>query len=282
MIRETKPPAKRSVLDIYQFTDYRDLLKEWRKKAKLENSRISNEYICHKLSVSNRSYYGDLEKGTRRIGPEMMDRLCNLLTLKGTAANYFRALVGFGQAKVSQEKTFWFEQLIELNHTPKKIVDKDAYEYYRVWYHSVVRALLDTYECKGDWKDASHRLRNHITPNMVSESVHLLIRLGLAEECDGIYKVKNKVLTSGENMRNELLRQYQIAGIRRLAAIAEKDEPQTYNSTSLVLSLSSESLEILRAQMETLRSKIVSLANKDEKPAEHVVSFSMHLLMESD
>jgi len=268
-------------IDVFGYVDYRSFLVDWRIAAKAKDKRISNEFICRKLRVSNRSYYMDLEKGTRKIGTDMQERLCNLMNLNSDQSKYFRALVGFGQPASPTEKGFWFEQLISLNHTPKRIVSPEQYEFYHTWYHTTVRALLDTYEYKGDAKDASRRLLGRVSPKEITESVALLCKLGLVEKVDGIFRVTGKVVSTGENATSELLKQFQIANISLIKGIIEANEPKSHNSAILTLSLSESAKKMIEEQLKAFRSKIIAIAHKDAEPATEVVKISMHLIPES-
>lgn len=268
-------------IDIFSYVDYRAFLADWRIKAKEADKRISNEFICRKLRVANRSYFMDLEKGRRNIGPDMQERICELMKLNKEQSKYFKALVGYGQPTSSTDKAYWFEQLISLNHTPKRIVSPDEYDFYRSWHHTTVRALLDTYEYRGDSKEASKRLLGRVSAKEVEESVKLLRNLGLVEKVDGVYKVTSKVVSTGDNACGELLRQFQISNLSLIKQVIEANEPKSHNSVVLTLSLSKPAKELVEEQVKAFRSKVVAIVNKDAEPASEVVKVAMHLIPET-
>jgi hypothetical protein len=106
--------SKTNGLNIFAYSDFRPFLTDWRKYMKKLNPSFTQAAIGEVLKVNNRGYY-------------------------------FRALVGFNQPTTPLQKEYWFEQLILLNHTPRKIVDEDTYDFYKDWYHNTER-----YEVK--WK----------------------------------------------------------------------------------------------------------------------------------
>lgn len=269
--------------DIFSYTDFRTYLKEWRLAKKKENSGFTHDYIASVLGTKNRSYFNDIEKGRRVVGDSMLDRLIKLLELKGDHAKYFRALVGFNQPSTHLQKEFWFEQLILLNHTPKKIVEKETYEFYKNWYHTTVRAFLDTCDFVDDYEFAAKRLLGRINAEQVKESIQLMSKLNLIyKNKQGFYKSTDKVVSTGDVAKGQLIKQYHISNLEILTEIIQKDDHGTHNSTQLTLSLSKKGWERVQNRINQLRSEIIAMTHKDEDPAEKVYKVAIHSYLESE
>lgn len=268
--------------NIFEFIDYRKYLYAWRESEKKQNPGLTHEYLSNKLGQKNRGYFSDLEKGRRTIGPDVLDRLIKLLDLDSNEGKYFRAIVGYGQPTTYDEKEYWFEQAIQLNNTPKKLVDKKIYTYYKKWYHTTIRVFLETCAFKDQYAEASRKLYGRVTLKEVREAIKNLISLGLAaHNRDGYIKPTAKVLTTGDEVNDELLRQYQLANHDVLRSILEKDEPGTHNSTQLTVSVSNEGIERIIKRIKQLRAEIISIAHKDEQKAERVYKIAIHAYPES-
>jgi uncharacterized protein (TIGR02147 family) len=119
--------------NVFEYIDFKKFLTAWREAEKKTNQGVSIEYLSAKLGQKNRTYFRDLEKGRRSVGPEVLDRLIKLLNLDRDEARYFRAIVGYGQWSTCEEREYWFEQAIQLNNTPKRFIDKETYSFYRQW-----------------------------------------------------------------------------------------------------------------------------------------------------
>ena len=170
----------------------------------------------------------------RSIGQGVLDRLIKLLALSSDEAKYFRAIVGYGQPSTCEEREFWFEQAIQLNNTPKRLVDKQTYSFYKKWYHTTVRAFLETCDFVDNYAEASRKLYGRVSPKQVKEAIDNLQSLGLVAPNDkGFLKPTDKVLTTGDVVKDELLRQYQLSNHDILRTVLEKDEPRTHDSTQL-------------------------------------------------
>ena len=271
----------KTIPNLFEFIDFRKFLVAWRKVKKENNPGITLEYLSMKLGQKNRAYFIDLEKGRRTIGPDVLDRLIKLLEFSRDEAKYFRAIVGYGQPSTYEEREFWFEQVVQLNNTPKKIVDKTTYDYFKKWYHTTIRAFLETVDFKEDYLSVSRALYNRVSPEEVQQAIRNLTSLELvAPDGDGYIKPTEKVLSTGDVVKDELLRHYQIANHDILRTILEKDEPGTHDSTQLTVSVSKEGIERIVKRIKQLRSEIISIAHKDVK-AERVYKIAIHAYPES-
>jgi uncharacterized protein (TIGR02147 family) len=268
--------------DIFEFIDFKKFLSAWREAAKKANPGLTHEYLSTKLGQKNRTYFSDLEKGRRAIGPEVLDRLIKLMALNADESKYFRAIVGYAQWETYEEREFWFEQAIQFNHTPKRLIDQKTYSFYKKWYHTTIRAYLETCNFKNEYNDASKKLYGRVSPKEIQEAINNLCSLGLiATNSDGYLKPTEKVLTTGEVVRDELLRQYQLSNHDILRTILEKDEPRTHDSTLLTVSVSVDGIERIIKRIKQLRSEIISIAHKDEQKAERVYKIAIHAYAET-
>jgi uncharacterized protein (TIGR02147 family) len=264
-------------INIYEYIDYKKYLSDWRKAEKERNPGLTHEYLCHVLGQKNRSYFNDLEMGRKFIGPEVLERLTKLLELDGRPAKYFRALIGYGQPTTFQEKEFWFEQIVEMNNTPKKIIEKETFQYFKEWWHAVVRSVLDTCKIDTNYVKLSSLLYGRINPRQAEESILLLSHLGLIEKgIDGFWTPTDKVITTGDNVKDECMKHYQITNHDILRKILEEDVPGTHDSSQLTLSVTKKGLERIINRIRHLRSEIISIAHKDEGQADGVYQIAIH------
>ena len=118
--------------DIFLYIDYRKYLEDYYSTMKALDPGFSHTYICHCLGQKNaKSYFNNVVKGRIDITATFIDRLISLLKLNRDEAKYFRALVNYNQTASSSEKEFFFDQLIRLNKTPHRLIDKNAYSFYK-------------------------------------------------------------------------------------------------------------------------------------------------------
>lgn len=168
---------------IYDYIDFRKYLSDWFDSSKKINSRITKSMICHKLGMKNsRSYFQDVLNG-KFVSDSKIEDFLRVLKFSSKEAKYFRILVHYNQATQShEEREIYFEQLITLNHTPKVVLTRESYTYYKNWYHSPIRAVLNVYNFKNKYSDLAKIIEPAITPKQARESILLLNKLGLIKK----------------------------------------------------------------------------------------------------
>ncbi len=238
---------------------------------------LTHEYLCFSLGQRNRSFFSDLEKGRKMIGSEVLERLIKLLELKGDEVKYFRALVGYGQSGNYSEEEFWFEQIIQLNRTSKTVIDRGSYAFFKEWYHTVIRAFLDTQNITNDYHRVAQALFNRVTVKEVEHSISLMDSLNLIERnVEGYWKPTEAALTLGDEVRDECIKAYNVANTDILRDILAKGDKGTHNSTILTVSTTKEGVDKIEKRINALRSEIVSIVNEEQGSSESVYQFALH------
>lgn len=269
--------TKNSLPNIFEYIDFKKFLKEYRERRKQFDPGFTNQYICHCLGQRNsKSYFNNVISGRKAVTPEFVDRIIELLKLNTDEAKYFRALVSYNQTMSPKEKEYHFGQVVSLNCTPKKLIDKGTYEYFTEWHHAPIREFLDIYDFDGDYKKLASRLDPKITVKEVKKSVKLLRRLGLIKENEeGILKSTDKALATGENIRDAIIEQYQIKTFNR-AKTKILDAPTKHQTSTITFSASPEGLKRIVKRMSQFKAEVRSIAHKDEGNEKKVYEILVH------
>ena len=190
--------------------------------------------------------------------------------------------MNYNQARSADEKEFYFEQIIQCNRTPFKLLDKNTYAYYTTWYHSTVRSLLEIIDFKNNYKDLAGRLLPPITVPQVKESLRLLSRLGLiAPDARGFLKPVDRVLSTGEKVQDHLLRQYQVQAFELGKNAIINDGCKPKQTLTYTIFISDKGYERILNRMEQFRSEVRSIIHKDEDPPNRVYQINMQIIPKS-
>jgi uncharacterized protein (TIGR02147 family) len=264
---------------IFEYIDFRKYLQDYYSKRKSRDPAFSHSYICRRLGQANsKSYFNNVIKGRAVITPTFVDRFIGLLELKPDEAKYFRALVNYNQTMSPHEKEFFFDQLVRLNSTPRKVVDKSAYEFYKEWYHTAVRALLDIIDFKDDYKTLASRIYPSITLKQARDSISLLKRTGMITRNNrGFWKPTDKVIVSGDFIKDALVKQFQMKCLEHGKTVLASGADLGQRTITLTLSLSNEACGRITQRMEQFKSEIRSIVHKDERPASRVFHLNVNL-----
>jgi uncharacterized protein (TIGR02147 family) len=264
---------------IFEYIDFKKYLEEYYTKRKAVDPAFSHSYICHRLGQANsKSYFNNVVKGRTPITPAFVDRFIGFLELKPDEAKYFRALVNYNQTMSPNEKEFFFDQLVRLNSTPHKIVDRTAFEYYKEWHHTAIRALLDIIDFKDDYKALALRLYPSISLKQAKDSIALLKRTGMiSKNGRGFWKPTDKVVVSGDFIKDALVKQFQMKCMDHGKAVLASESNQGQRTITLTISMSDEACRRVTQRMEQFKSEIRSIVHKDEKPASRVFHLNLNL-----
>jgi len=264
---------------VFEYIDFKKYLQEYYAWKKSQDPAFSHSYICHRLGQANsKSYFNNVLKGRATISATFVDRFIELLELKPDEAKYFRALVNYNQTASPNEKEFFFDQLVRLNSTPHAIVEKNAYEYYKEWHHTALRALLDIMDFKDDYKALASTLYPAITVKQARDSIDILKRTGMIERNSaGFWKPTNKVVVSGNFIKDALVKQFQIKCLEHGKSVLASEKDLGQRTITLTLSLSDEAIARITQRMDQFKSEIRSIVHKDEKPATRIFHLNVNL-----
>jgi uncharacterized protein (TIGR02147 family) len=264
--------------NIFAYIDYRKFLQDYYAMRKVYDPGFTHTYICHRLGQeSAKSYFNNIVAGRMDVTTTFIDRFIVLLELDADESRYFRALVNYNQTTSAHEKEFFFDQLVRLNNTPHRLIDKDTFAYYKEWYHSAVRALLDIVDFKDDFKSLANRIFPQITLKQAKESIALLKQLGMiVENENGFWKPTDKVISSGNLIHDALIEQFQIKCLEHAKNVLVAGSDQAHRNITLTISLSDEAFERVTGRIQQFKSEIRSIVQKDENAASRVYHINVN------
>ncbi len=264
--------------NVYHYNDFRKFLGDFQEVKRTVDRRFTKSAICKELGLPNsRSYFNDVLNG-KPVSSTYIERFINLFGFDTDQAKFFRVLVKFNQADTLEERELYFEQLISLNKTPRKLLDTDVIAYYSEWYHSAIRAALETIDFKDDFASLAKKIFPPITEKKARESIDLLIRLGLIKKNkEGYLKIIDKAIAAGSEIKTELLKQYQLKCLEASNAALIKNNTMHQVFSTNTISISKEGYDRLKKRLAKFKSEIRSLVHKDENQADRVYQMNIQL-----
>jgi uncharacterized protein (TIGR02147 family) len=195
---EAKPSTRVRVLD---YLDYRKFLLDRHAAKKLEVSSFSFRYIAGRIGSTSGSLTRIL-KGKLNLNPDMAVKLAQVFSLTDKETDYFETMVFFCQAKTLREQNLFLEKLLRLRGSKVRTLEEGHHQYFREWYFSAVRELLNFFPFDGNYQKLAKMLRPAITVQEAKEAVKLLLHLGMIEKDEtGNFRLTEKFVTSGETVR---------------------------------------------------------------------------------
>lgn len=272
--------------NIFDYNDFRAYLKDFYSYKHQYSKKFSKTYICKELGLPNsRSYFQDVLNG-KFVSQLKVPLFIKVFNLDRDEAQFFRVLVNYNQAVDDpEEREFLFEQLISLNQTPKAIISAKEYSYYKDWYNSVVRAVLNIVDFKKDdnYLKFARQIFPPLTETQARGSVNLLLDLELIAENDhGFLKPTEKVITTGAYAKDEVIKQHQLKSLDIAREAILKNQKQSQRVITKTVSVSEEGYNRVLKNIEKCSSEINSIVHKDEAPADRVYQLDIVLFPHSN
>jgi len=251
------------MIDIFEYLEYQDFLRDHYKNSKNNQRFFSFRYIALKTGL-DASFYVKVLNKQKHISESAIPALASFLKLNKRESEYFSALVRFNKAKRPEQERLYFEKLLALRNPVSKTLDKDKYDYFSSWRNVAVWEELKVIAFKGNYSDLAARLVPSISPAQAKSAVRLLEKLNMiVHEKDGTYRVTDEFISSDGVTRAMAVRAFQ-KELSLLAADAIERIPKEQRDIStLTLSTSAACLEAIRDRLTEVRHELMEMVKKD-------------------
>lgn len=254
----TKPTS------VFKYLDYREFLRDRYRERKQENASFSYRLMAARTGLSA-GFLMRVFKGEKNLHPAKAADLASLFGLGASERDYFETLVLFGQAKTGPEKDYLKEKILRIRSIQVRTLGQAQADYFRTWYFPALREILNFFPFDGDYATLARMIRPPIRPREARKAVDYLLEAGLVVKGkDGVYRLPDMLVSSGEKVSATLMNDLHHAlGHLALRAIREM-EPKERDFSFVTISLSSPSLEAVKAKIRKFRKEILDVAGQDE------------------
>jgi uncharacterized protein (TIGR02147 family) len=267
------------MINIFEYQDYRRYLKDYYSDQKSARKYFSYRYFSQKAGINASAFLYYIIEGKRNLTKTSIEKISNAIGHSEEEGQYFENLVFFNQAKTIIEKTKYYSNIVECRkHLDIKTIDKDQYDFYSKWHHSIVRELVTMLDFKGDYALLGSSVMPPISAKKAQESVALLKRLGFIErdhnglfrQTDDLIKVKPKAQDAFiiEKFQTEMLDM----AIKAYDSLPRRDRM----NASTTFRISEGTFELFKMKTREFRKELLEIAKLDSEPR-RVFQFTFNL-----
>lgn len=249
------------MINIYEYTNFRDYLKDYFEEAKKDEPNFSHRYLAQKLDLSTPNLILLIMQGKRNLTKTVRFKLSHFLGHSQKEAQYFETMVSFLQAKTHDEKNMYFARMIEQRSklTTVKIAEHQ-YEYYSNWYNPVVRELVTYPDFNDDYKALSKKLSPSITPQQAKRSVELLLKLSLIKNKGEKYVQTDPIISTGPEVNSLAVVNFHRKTAQLAADSFDRYTLKERTITSCTINISEDRFQELKREIADFRKKALALA----------------------
>ncbi|MGE3756344.1 MAG: TIGR02147 family protein [Pseudobdellovibrionaceae bacterium] len=174
--------AKKLQFNVFEFDDYRQLLKALIEKRKSEGKVFSYRWFAKQAGFSSPNFLKLVIDGERNLSDDSIEKVIRVFHLDKKEGTFFRILVNLSQAKSSELKQELSEQILKLKGFGKAHpLYEQQYRYYSEWYHVAIRELIasENFEENPEW--IASQLNPKISPKMANSALALLAELQMIQ-----------------------------------------------------------------------------------------------------
>ncbi|MBN1760197.1 MAG: TIGR02147 family protein [Chitinispirillaceae bacterium] len=251
---------------VFEYLDYRSFLKDFYEQQKERHGYFSYRYFGKRVGIDP-SYLLKVILKSRHLSEKSISGVCDFCGLTDKEAEYFHTLVHFAKARSQRESKLLFEKLLSVRYAKSHRLLERQYEYFRTWYHPVVRSVLEYFDFKGDFALLGKQLYPQISAKEARESVRLLIELNLIKkDTSGRYRLTETAVTTGEEWRSVAIAAYQEETIRLSHEAIERHDRSSRDVSTVTMNIGAADFEEIRERITEFRRSIISFVNESTDP----------------
>lgn len=247
---------------IYDYLDYRAFLKDFYEKQKASHGFFSYRYFGSKVGIDP-SYLLKIVLKSRHLSEKSIGNMCTFCGFSTNEAEYFHSLVHFAKAHTQRESKVLFEKLIATRYVKSHQLVQQQYEYFRAWYHPVVRSVLEYFDFKDDFALLGKQLSPPITAKEARQSVELLEKLRLLHrDQEGRYRLTEAAVTTGEEWRSVAIAAFQEQTMRLSQEASDRHERALRDVSTVTMNINAADFEVIRERITEFRRSLISFVNE--------------------
>ena len=253
-------------MTIYDYTDYRDIIRDFYLEKKNGNGRYSYSVLGQAIGLNASHVFCIVEK-KRNLPVRCVPAVKRILGLTGRAARYFDLLLAASRTKSEKTKTEILAKAFLLRDVKTHSLADKEQKYLSDWWTPVIRALIEVNQGKVDVKEISESLEPSIEEDKVQESIDILNELGFIQDLgNGRVKLADAHINIAGEQRAQAIRQFQANVMQIGARSLNTIDPADRDISTLTMAVDQQGFEDIKAMIQEFRKDVQSRVDKCGKP----------------
>jgi uncharacterized protein (TIGR02147 family) len=267
---------------IFEYMDYRDLLKDAFEERKASMSLYSYRMMAEAMGLDTSNFFRILEKDAH-LPARCQSRAIECLGLSGRSAEYFVLLVGYARERNAKARQAILEKALALRDVVRHRVAEREIAYFREWWVAALRSLLEVCDGRAIPKELAAKLNPPVTEKDAASALELLQELGLVRKASsGRLVLADAHLTAGtEPEKVAALRQYQKQILSLASESLDRFDPGLRDVSTLTLTVDRKTFKDVTGILRECRRQIQACIEGVQRP-ERVMQLAMAFFPLSD
>lgn len=255
-------------LNILQYFDYRELLKDYYAKRKSVDTQFSYRSFAKDAGIKSLGLYQRLVKGEVNLSESSFPKICQGLELDSQDIQYFRLLVDYTHSQSFEKKQLIFEKMLEFQDLEEMKVVNSQKEYYSKWYSVAIHQALDVLNIT-DQKQDIEALSKFIQPQIPFEQAKQTLKVlkslkMIKKDDDGFWKSCTNTLTgTGKEVAKNAIHQFQRSMMSLAQDSLESIAKNERNILTSTFSISDNGKTQLNQLINQFQNNVMKLVQAD-------------------
>ena len=259
---------------IFEYLDYRDLLKDAFEARKVSQPLYSYRMMAEALGQDTSNIFRILQKDAH-LPARCQSRAIEYLDLTGRNAEYFVLLIAYAREKDSQARHDILEKAMSLRDVANRQLGETELSYFRDWWVVAVRSLLEVMDGKTQPAALAQRLRPQIDEAEAAKALEMLLDLGLVKKASsGRLVLSEAHLNAGGEEKTQAVRQFQRQVLALAAESLERFPKEQRDVSTLTLAVDRNAFVEIRLMLREFRQQIQKRVEESPRP-DRVMQLSM-------
>ncbi len=263
---------------IYEYSNYRSFLKDIFKWLKKENPQFTQKRVMIDLGVSSSGFLSNVLSGMKNLNPAQVEKLTEILNITKAEARFFTALVGYDQARNTNDKQKFYTIIKDIQVQKFKHLEGVELDLFSRWYFVAIRELLSIIRFKDDYKNLSKSLKPTITMKEAREAIYFLEAAGfVARDAQGYYESKDVLVSSNNEIKSSsvVAFQLQMIDVGKQALISTSTIGRDVSAISFCAS--KELFDRIKKETQEFRKHLLELTEQESLESAAVYQLNMQL-----
>ncbi len=271
-------------IDIFNYFDYREYLRDLFKIYKENHPGFTFRSFARDANIQSQTYLNRVLTGSRNLSNKYIENICSFFKLTPSQTRYFELLVAFNNEKDPSHKEELLRKILAQRYSKAsyRIEDKKL-TFYQRWYYPVIRELVIMVDFQEDYNLLARLCKPRITAAQARGAVTYLINNNfIKKNRDGSYGQTHQVISTGAEVNSTILRKYYQQIMKHFAEAIDTEQRTNRDISSLTLSVSEETFQTIKKEIQDFRKRIMTIANNETKKPERVCLVGFQLIPRSE
>ena len=246
-------------VQLYDYVDYVEYLKDWFEYQKKTNKIFSYQYFSNKAGFKSKAFIAQIVSGKKALPRKSAYQVANAMGLSKKEKQYLYACICFKESDNLEEKNTYWDQIQDLKPASYQSLPHATFDYFQHWHISVFREVVTFFDFKEDYELLSSKVTPKVTAQEAKEAIEVLLELKFIEKKGNLYIQTDSALYAHEDMISLAVQKYQKRVFELAIRASQRYYDKNNNFKTMTLGTNADGIQAIEILMEEFQEKLIKI-----------------------